>query len=36
MEYALRKRKRSVLEYSETSQHDPPDKVFTSDYLKRL
>lgn len=36
MEDALRKGEISVLEYSEMTLHDLPDKVFTKDYLKKL
>lgn len=36
MEDALRKGEKSVLEYSEMTLRDLPDKIFTKDYLKKL
>jgi outer membrane lipoprotein-sorting protein len=36
MEDSLRKGEKSILEYSEMTLRDLPDKVFTKDYLKKL
>jgi len=36
MEDALRKGEQSVLEYSDMTPRDLPDRIFTKDYLKRL
>ena len=36
MEDALRKREKSILEYSNMRTREIPDKVFTKDYLKKL
>jgi len=36
MEDALRKGEQSVLEYSDMTARDLPDRIFTKDYLKRL